>query len=108
MAEPRAFEGTVRSGGSPQRIDWGVYGPAIRRWEALTRPAPAPVDDRQRLAPAFVEWMMGYPAGWVTDVDVARTHQLKMLGNAVIPQQADLAWERLWAPLCNPNHEGAA
>jgi len=39
--------------------------------------------------PAFVEWMMGFPAGW-TD-GVARTHRLRMLGNAVVPMQAALA-----------------
>lgn len=32
----------------------------------------------------FVEWMMGFPEGW-TDGE-RRTHRLKMLGNAVVPQ----------------------
>ena len=44
-----------------------------------------------RLNPRFVEWMMGLPAGWVTDLDLSRTQQLKMLGNGVVPQQAALA-----------------
>ena len=35
--------------------------------------------------------MMGLPAGWVTDLDMSRTQQLKMLGNGVVPQQAALA-----------------
>ena len=39
--------------------------------------------------PAFVEWMMGFPAGWTEGVP--RTPRLKMLGNAVVPQQAALA-----------------
>lgn len=39
--------------------------------------------------PAFVEWMMGLPDGW-TD-GPARTHRLRMLGNAVVPHQAALA-----------------
>lgn len=39
--------------------------------------------------PEFVEWMMGLPVGW-TD-GVARTHRLRMLGNAVCPQQGALA-----------------
>jgi len=42
---------------------WGTYEPAVRRWEALTRPAPAPVEparnDKVRHTIAFAEWMMG-------------------------------------------------
>jgi len=76
-------------------IAWGAYEPAIRRWEELTRPAPAPtVPGRSGgvLAPVFVEWLMGLPAGWVTDVPgLTRPDQLKMLGNGVVPQQAAAA-----------------
>jgi DNA (cytosine-5)-methyltransferase 1 len=43
----------------------------------------------------FVEWMMGLPAGWVSETDTSRTQQLRMLGNAVVPQQASLALELL-------------
>jgi len=40
----------------------------------------------------FVEWLMGLPAGWVTDVPgLTRPDQLKMLGNGVVPQQAAAA-----------------
>lgn len=31
---------------------------------------------------------MGLPPGWVTDVGLSRTAQLKALGNGVAPQQA--------------------
>jgi DNA (cytosine-5)-methyltransferase 1 len=48
------------------------------------------VDDAGRLNPPFVEWMMGYPAGWVTDL-LVRTACLRCLGNAVVPQQAEEA-----------------
>ncbi len=69
---------------------WGVYGTAIRRWETVTgASAPRPVDDRGRLMPAFVEWMMGLPVGWTEGV--ARTPRLKMLGNSVVPLQASAA-----------------
>jgi DNA (cytosine-5)-methyltransferase 1 len=45
--------------------------------------------------PSFVEWMMGLPAGWVTDCGVSRTQALKILGNGVVPQQALLALQLL-------------
>jgi DNA (cytosine-5)-methyltransferase 1 len=54
------------------------------------RPAPMPVDDKGRLAPSFVEWMMGFPAGWTEGM--TRTQALKALGNAVVPQQGSAAF----------------
>lgn len=79
-----------------------AHEPAIRRWEHLTRPAPAPTEASanggQRMSPAFAEWMMGLPTGWVTEVPgVNRNGQLKALGNGVIPQQAGEALRRLLA-----------
>ena len=77
------------------------YGPAVRRWEHVTgRPAPCPTEPgtrgNRRLSPAFVEWMMGLPAGWVTAVpDIPRREQLKILGNGVVPQQAHHAYGHL-------------
>lgn len=76
--------------------EWGVYGDAIARWEYLTRPAPDASeltdDGAQRLSPAFVEWMMGLPEGWVSDIPgLSRTQQLKALGNGVVPPQASAA-----------------
>ncbi|MFK4869021.1 DNA cytosine methyltransferase [Streptomyces sp. CSMPJR101] len=86
-----AGEQHVRSG-KPDAA-WGRFLPAVRRWEAvLGRPAPRATDDRNRLSPAFVEWLMGLPAGHVTAVpDLTRTQQLKALGNGVVPQQAAAA-----------------
>jgi site-specific DNA-cytosine methylase len=69
-------------------VDWGEYAPAIERWERLFRPAPAPVDERGRLSPRFVEWMMGCPDGWV-DVGTSRNAQLRVLGNSVQVQVAE-------------------
>jgi DNA (cytosine-5)-methyltransferase 1 len=51
------------------------------------------VDDK--LNAKFVEYMMGLPNGWVTDLDLSRSQQLKMLGNGVVPQQAYYALELL-------------
>lgn len=83
-------------------VNWGDYGPAIARWaHVIGRPAPAPTESgrngRPRLSPAFVRWMMGLPAGWVTDpaIGISRTAQLKALGNGVVPQQAALALSML-------------
>ncbi|WNI23605.1 DNA cytosine methyltransferase [Streptomyces sp. ITFR-16] len=74
------------------------YSPAIRRWEHRTgRPAPCPTEPgtrgNRRLSPAFAEWLMGLPAGWVTDVpDIPRKEQLRIIGNGVVPQQATYAY----------------
>lgn len=75
---------------------WGPYEPAIRRWEAvLGRPAPSPTEPNKngnpRLSPAFCEWMMGVPEGWITSIPISRNEQLKACGNGVVPQQAAAA-----------------
>jgi DNA (cytosine-5)-methyltransferase 1 len=94
-------EGQQGGPGAPSRgtSDWGRFDPAIRRWEhVLGRRAPWATDDRNRLSPAFVEWLMGLPAGHVTDVPgMTRTQQLKALGNGVVPQQAAAAIRLLHA-----------
>ena len=80
--------------------DWGRYAPAIRRWESvLGRPAPAPTvpgaNGRPRLSPYLVEWMMGLEPGHVTGHGLKPAACLKMLGNGVVPQQAELALRML-------------
>jgi DNA (cytosine-5)-methyltransferase 1 len=94
-----AAEGTDESLRSAAVLAWGRYEPAIRRWErVIGRAAPRAVDDRNRLSPAFVEWLMGLPAGHVTDVPgLSRAQQLKALGNGVVPQQAEAAIRLLLA-----------
>lgn len=98
---PREFESWEQVGIRPgDGINWGSYEAAVRRWEALTRPAPAPTrpdgkNGRDRLSPLLPEWMMGYPAGWVTDI-LARDPAIKACGNGVVPQQAYAALEQLW------------
>ena len=59
-------------------------------------PAPTNPDGKKgghRLSARFVEWMMGLPAGHVTNpaIGLTRNEQLKALGNGVVPQQAALA-----------------
>jgi DNA (cytosine-5)-methyltransferase 1 len=113
LPTPRTSD-TSRSGG---RIDepllggqaremqsaWGKYEPAIRRWEQIVGPAPAPTEPNKnnnpRLSAAFSEWLMGWPAGWVTDPDIgiSRNDQLRILGNGVVVQQAIAALRYLLA-----------
>jgi DNA (cytosine-5)-methyltransferase 1 len=97
-AEPAGQLGRPHAAVSGAAADrWGPYGPAIHRWAAvLGRSAPDPTEasskGAQRLSPAFVEWMMGLPAGWVTDVPgISRNDALRLLGNGVVPQQAQAA-----------------
>lgn len=52
---------------------------------------------RPRLNPAFVEWLMGFPRGWTEGA--SRDVRLRMLGNAVVPAVAALAWRELSAAL---------
>lgn len=103
----------------------GVYGPVVRRWEALTRPCPPPVEDRTLrpfagvdwlalgfehmndagapelyvdkavTSPAFAEWMQGLPAGHVTGVGISRAAQLKAIGNGICVPQAVAALRSL-------------
>lgn len=77
---------------------FGPYAKAIARWEQITgRAAPPPSTPPRRpggkpqLNTRFVEWLMGLPDGHVTDLNLPREHQLRLLGNGVVPQQAALA-----------------
>ena len=77
---------------------WGIYAPAIARWESLRGTAPNPTEltpkGKHRLNAAFAEWMMGLEPGHVTGVPgVTRNEQLKAIGNGVCPQQAIAALE---------------
>ena len=61
---------------------------------------PNPLD-QDKLNAKFVEYMMGLPEGWVTDLDISRAQQLKILGNGVVPQQAYYALQQLCTPVDN-------
>jgi hypothetical protein len=88
---------------------WGKYGAAVARWEAFTRPAPAPTEPNKngnpRLTARFSEWLLGWPEGWVTDpeIGISRSGQLRLIGNGVVPQQAAAALAVLFGML---NDEG--
>lgn len=94
VTQPSTGNGHARNLGAEARARFGQYAVAIARWEAITRPAPAPTEPTgkggaHRLSPRFVEWMQGLPDGWVTDVPgITRNDMLKALGNGVVPQQA--------------------
>jgi len=99
--ESRVGDAVVADRRTVQR--WGRYADAITRWEHITgRPAPAPAllndADGPRPAPAFVEWLMGLPTGWVTDADdLSQNQQITALGNGVLPLQAAQALDLLGA-----------
>jgi len=65
------------------------------RFNMHLQPIPNPLDQDGKLNPIFVEYMMGLPEGWVTDTELSRAQQLKMLGNGVVPQQALFALSQI-------------
>jgi DNA (cytosine-5)-methyltransferase 1 len=78
----------------------------------LGRLAPPPtelsVKGAHRLSARAVEWLMGLPAGWVTDVPgLGRNEQLKALGNGVVSQQCAAALRILLAPVHTRNGRAA-
>jgi DNA (cytosine-5)-methyltransferase 1 len=96
----------IREGNPKSRIEvevmlgetnWGRFEAAIRRWEeVIGRPAPKPTksdgkDGGNRLSSLFTEWLMGLPEGWITGLGLKRNEELKLAGNGVVPQQAELA-----------------
>lgn len=75
----------------------------------MGRSAPSPTEPGKngpRLAPRFVEWLMGCPDGWITGVPgIPRNAQLKAGGNGVVRQQGAEALRRLLASLPVPSTE---
>jgi DNA (cytosine-5)-methyltransferase 1 len=64
------------------------------RSELSMQANPDPLVDG-RLNVKYVEYMMGLPEGWVTDLPISRAQQFKLLGNGVVPQQAFYGLEQL-------------
>lgn len=48
-----------------------------------------------KLNPQFVEYIMGLPIGYITDLELSNAQMFKLLGNGVVPQQAYKALEVL-------------
>ena len=77
--------------------DYGPFADAVRHWECVSgfiAPAAAEIahTGRVMVSPAFAEWMMGWPPGWVTAVPgLAPEDQLRICGNGVVPQAAEAA-----------------
>ena len=71
---------------------WADYLPALQAWrDVVERPWPEALTAGE-INPAFMEWMMGLPAGWVCDTpDLTNAQARKALGNGVVPQQAAAA-----------------
>ena len=65
------------------------------RCEMHLQSPPNALDQEGKLNAEFVEYMMGLPVGWITNVGLSRAQQLKILGNGVVPQQAEYAIELL-------------
>lgn len=95
-------QGNHRSGvshkpakGHLRGINWGRHRTYVERWERIHGRAPSPfelVGVKPRPAPAFGEWIMGAPAGWITDVpDISHQEKWKAIGNGVMPPQARAA-----------------
>lgn len=62
---------------SPSMLQW----PSCRAWQLIHPAGP--------LLPSFVEWMMGFPYDWTLST-APRTKRNKALGNAVVPQCAEV------------------
>ena len=92
---------------------WGPYQAAIRRWELVVgRLAPLAVErgtrGQSRLSPAFSEWLMGLPSGFVTDLGLPYGAQHRAIGNGVVPQQAEAALRQLVGTAVTERHDCAA
>jgi hypothetical protein len=87
----------IMNSGEVSENRWGKFEPAVTLWEQeIGRQAPSPTkpdgkEGAHRLSSKFTEWMMGLPEGWITDVGLTRNEELKLAGNGVVPQQAELA-----------------
>jgi len=80
----------LSSDGQMSQLGWRFDS----RLDMSMRAIPNPLVNA-KLNTQFVEYMMGLPEGWVTDLDISRSQQFKILGNGVVPQQAYYALQLL-------------
>ena len=80
----------LQADGQAPGLGWRFKTPS----ELSMLPTPNPLD-QSKLNPKFVEYMMGLPEGWVTDLPLSRAQIFRLLGNGVVPQQAYKAIEIL-------------
>ena len=85
--QPEIMETTVK-----QASEFGESTCSFERWGNIVgRERPEYATEDNRVNPKFVEWLMGLPEGYVTDIITDYSSQLRILGNGVVPQQAKLA-----------------
>ena len=85
--QPETMETTIR-----QAPEFRESTCSLERWgTVIGRPHPEYATEDNRVNPKFVEWLMGLPDGYVTDIITDYSSQLRILGNGVVPQQAKLA-----------------
>ncbi|MEU0078645.1 DNA cytosine methyltransferase [Micromonospora tulbaghiae] len=101
----RGSSGDVMLPAAVQPGRFGQYEQAVRRHEQVFGvPAPEPTEPgrqgKPRLSPAFPEWMMCLPPGWLTDLvgdpkkdttRITRNAAIKAAGNGVNPMQGAAA-----------------
>lgn len=105
------------------RMRWGQAAPRILTWAMVTGHLPPLITeeaDAPSVHPRFpeikaqtsaemIEWLMGLPPGWVTQVPgLRRTQMIKMLGNGVVPLQAAAAIKELVEVACGESIHAAA
>ena len=83
--------------------EFGPYELAVRRWADIIGRPPPRATINTGVNPPVVEWMMGLPGGWVSDIVPSTSAQLKMYGNGVVPQQAAYAMKTLIERLDDAN-----
>jgi len=86
----------TRPGSWPPRRDSSQAWRGVRAVDPSLLPS-LKKGSRRRLNPDFVEWLMGLPRGWTEGPSLVA--RLRVLGNAVVPAVAALAWLELSAAL---------